>query len=135
MDRVFDTTGALLAALAFGTGAFVSFVLAPMVFRVLEPAAASRFLRAMFPRYYAFLLACGAGVGLAALGRPGLLPAAAVLAALAAASLALVPRINAARDKGPAGARQFRRLHGLSVLLNLAMLAASGWLVAGYVAG
>ena len=131
VTHVLTLAGALLAALAFGAGGFVSFVLAPMVFRVLEPAEASRFLRAMFPRYYAFLLGCGLGLAATGLARPSLLPAAVGLAGIAAGSLALVPRINAARDAGPAGAARFRRLHGLSVAINLAMLFASGWLVAG----
>jgi len=68
----------------------------------------------------------------AGLARTDLLPAAVGLAGLAAGSLALVPRINAARDAGPAGAARFRRLHGLSVAINLAMLGASGWLVAAF---
>jgi len=134
-DAVTDAVslaGALLAALAFGAGAFLSFVLAPMVFRVLAPAEASGFLRALFPRYYAFLLACGVGLVGTGLARPELLPAAVGLAGLAAGSLALVPRINAARDAGEAGASRFRRLHGLSVAINLAMLVASGWLVAAF---
>ena len=122
--------GAILAATAFGAAVFVSFFLAPMVFRVLEPAAASRFLRAMFPRYYACLLACGAGLVGLSLAVPGIGPASIALAALAAVSTALVPRINAARDAGEAMKRRFRQLHGLSVALNLGMLAASGWLVA-----
>jgi len=132
MTEAVNLAGALLAALAFGAGTFVSFVLAPMVFRVLEPAQASGFLRAMFPRYYAFLLACGLGLAGTGLVRTELLPAAAGLAGLAAGSLALVPRINAARDAGADGAARFRRLHGLSVAINLAMLVASGWLVAGF---
>lgn len=132
MTDAVTLTGAFLAALAFGAGAFLSFVLAPMVFKVLAPAEASGFLRAMFPRYYAFLLACGLGLVGVGLAQPELLPAAVGLAALAAGSLALVPRINTARDAGEAGAARFRRLHGLSVAINLAMLGASGWLVAGY---
>jgi len=124
---------ALAAALALGAVVFLSFVLAPMVFRVLEPESASRFLRALFPRYYRFLLACFVVLsGLVGFTRPGLILVAVALAMLAAGSLALVPRINAARDAGEAGASRFRRLHGLSVAINLAMLVGSGWLVAAF---
>lgn len=130
MSSAIAILGAILAGAAFGAVVFVSFVLAPMVFRALEPASASRFLRAMFPRYYAYLLACGAGLAGVGLAVPGIGPASVALAALAAASILLVPRINAARDAGEARRRRFRQLHGLSVALNLGMLAASGWAVA-----
>lgn len=131
MTEAIEIITALVAGLALGAGAFLSFVLAPMVFRVLEPPEASRFLRALFPRYYRVLLACGVVLaGLVGFVRPGLLAPAVALAMLAGASLALVPRINAARDAGEPAAGRFRRLHGLSVVLNLAMLVASGWMVA-----
>ena len=129
MPAALDAITALLSALAFGAVMFVSFALAPLVFRVLEPPAAGRFLRAMFPRYYRVLVASGVGLSLLCLGRGGLVVPAAALAVLAAASLGLVPRINAAKDAGPSAAGRFRRLHGASVVLNLGMLAASGWLV------
>ncbi|MEJ2514811.1 MAG: DUF4149 domain-containing protein [Gammaproteobacteria bacterium] len=129
MQDMTQVAAALLAGLAFGANAFLSFVLAPMVFRVLEGPAASAFLRALFPRYYAFTAAVGAGLLLATVLAGTGWSAAAALTLLAAASLALVPRINAARDAGEAAAARFRRLHGASVVLNLGMLAASGWLV------
>ena len=43
---------------------------------------------------------------------------------LAIISLALVPRINAARDEGEAGAARFESLHRLSVLLTVLILLA-----------
>ncbi len=130
MQHFAQTAAALLAALAFGANAFLSFVLAPMVFRVLEAPAASVFLRTLFPRYYAFTVAVGAALVLAAVLSTGRgLVVAVILTLLAAASLLLVPRINAARDAGEPAADRFRRLHGASVILNLGMLVASGWLV------
>lgn len=129
MANILDLAGALAAALALGAGVFVSFLLAPMVFKVLEAPSASKFLRAMFPRYYGFCLGCGAVVLVSGIGRPGVLSPAGVLIALAAASLALVGRINAARDAGAPAAGRFRRLHGLSVVINLAMLITSAWIV------
>jgi hypothetical protein len=115
-----------------GAIVFHSFIVAPLVFKTLETGQARVFLRALFPRFFKLGLGCGivlilalivAGAGL---GWPnlllGLLGTACVMAFLEAYALWLVPRINAARDAGDAGARQFKSLHGLSVLLTLAIL-------------
>jgi len=126
----FSAVAALVAtALLFGSMVFFAVVVAPQVFRALEPASAGAFLRRLFPVYYVW------GAGLAAAGAVAFLPilpeASLVLAVVAAgfvfARQALMPRINAYRDLelgGDAAARRpFARLHGLSVAINLAQIA------------
>ncbi|MEJ2534569.1 MAG: DUF4149 domain-containing protein [Gammaproteobacteria bacterium] len=129
----------LTLVLATWLGAIVlqSAVVAPVLFTALDEAQAGRVLRRLFPRFFRFGLVCGAialacAVALLAGSAPGnairpldlaLLGAMAVAQALC---LWLVPRINRARDEGTNGAGRFRRLHGLSVVLTLAVLAGAG---------
>ncbi|MCS6855676.1 MAG: DUF4149 domain-containing protein [Elioraea sp.] len=119
-------------ALLFGGMVFFAAVVAPQVFRALEPPAAGAFLRRLFPVYYVW------GAGLAGAGAVAFLPilweASLILAVVCAgfvfAREALMPRINAWRDRELAGDatahRPFRRLHGLSVAINLAQMALVG---------
>lgn len=123
-----------LVAAAVWTGAIVfqSAVVAPAVFRTLDEGAARAFLRALFPSFYRFGLACGSvmllSLGLIAL-LSGMTPALGALALIAATmlilevvSLRLVPAINAARDAGESGAARFSRLHRVSVMLTVIVL-------------
>lgn len=115
-------------ALLFGGMVFFAVVVAPQVFRALEPTAAGTFLRRLFPVYYVW------GAGLAGAGALAFLPilweASLILAVVCLgfvfAREALMPRINAWRDRELAGDasahRPFARLHGLSVALNLAQM-------------
>ncbi len=132
MEGTAITIAALATAVALGANVFVSSVLAPAVFKSLDPAGASRFLRTMFPRYYVLVLVTGlAALASLVVGGAdfGGIVLAAILATLAAISLGLVPAINAARDAGAAAAARFKRLHLGSVLLNVVMLGVSAWLV------
>lgn len=121
---------AVTGALGAGVIVCLSFLVAPLVFKTIDGPSASRFLRALFPRYYRSLLALAAvAAGLALASHSGATwPAVSWLLA-AAGSLVLVPFINAARDAGPGSAARFRQLHGLSVVLNVVMLVACIWLV------
>ena len=117
------------AAIWVGAIVFQSFFVAPVLFRQVSGADASRVLRALFPRFYWLGLGCGAAMlaGVLAAGQVGggagwLLPAAVAMLLAEALSLWLVPRINAARDAGKAGAGRFRTLHALSFALTLAVL-------------
>lgn len=130
-----ETFGLFITIAAAGTwvGAilFHSAVVAPATFKVLEAEAASRFLRRLFPSFFRFGLVCGAlmiaGLVVAAARGPTLvsLPAALTITmcVLQLICLAMVPAINAARDQGDAGRKRFGRLHGINVLLTLAVLA------------
>lgn len=131
--------GLFASALLLGSMVFFALVVAPNVFRVLEPRVAGQFLRALFPIYYVW------GAGLAAAGAVAFLPIAweaGVILALVAAGFvfsrqALMPRINAYRDlelAGDASARRpFQRLHGLSVAINLAQMVLVALILVGFV--
>ncbi len=111
----------LLVAANVGVMLFFSILVAPVVFKVLPDDWAGAYVRAFFPRYFAFL------------GVTSLLAASSAVQATLQVGLSLcavlfffslwvlTPRINQARDAGKT--RRFRVLHGLSVVLNLAQLA------------
>lgn len=125
-----------LLALLLGGMIFFPLVVAPTVFVVLEDEPAGRFLRALFPRYYLYLIVLS-----------GLLAAAFMLSSLwlsatfAAITLStlwvrqrLMPRINRARDQMLQGDRHAQRLfargHRLSVSINmLQLLVIVAWWV------
>lgn len=118
----------LATASVFGGMAFFSFVLAPLVFRVLEKEAASAFLRAAFPLYYAVM---AGGTAVSALSSAydnasNAITMACVTAVFVGLRQILVPAINRHRDGRAAGdataTAVFRRLHGLSVLINMIQL-------------
>jgi hypothetical protein len=116
---------ALLAtALLFGGMALYSFGFAPLVFSSLPADTAGSLLRRAFPYYYLFVLitAAVAAVSLFAFDplSSALMAAAALIAAVA--RQILMPAINTARDAGQT--QRFARLHGLSVMLNMAQLIA-----------
>lgn len=124
----------LTLALAVWVGAIVfqSAVVAPSVFTTLAADDAGTFLRGLFPRFFRAGLICGVGmlVGIGLVygagardGRLVLLAATtAVMIALQFSAGRMVPAINAARDAGEAGRRRFGRLHGINVLLTVAVL-------------
>lgn len=118
-------------ALLLGSMVFFSFVVLPVAHRRLEPLAARRFVRALFPVYYKVIaaLATVATLCLVAVDDRLLASAMAFVAVLAAfVDLGLRPRIYSLQDAtqwGEDDARPiFRRLHRLSVLINLAQIAA-----------
>ena len=140
----FDAAYVLALAAWVGSVLFVSFGVAPWIFKVLDAAAAGRFVRALFPVYYAWGATWG-GVALAALVCGALThpelrgPRVAVQAGVLLASIltmfyagnTLTPAINAARDAGPAAHDRFERLHRRSVRLNtLVLLAGLALLIA-----
>lgn len=128
-----DALANLLLAALFGGMVFFPAVVAPLVFRTLDEASAGRFLRALFPRYYAFMIATAGAAGLLVLFAAEESWRALVLLSIAASTLAvrqlLVPRLNAWRDAELAGdaaaARRFAIGHRASVLVNVAQLAGT----------
>jgi hypothetical protein len=120
-----------------GSMLFFGIVVAPKVFQALPSQQAGVFLRALFPRYYAW----GLIVALLSLVAAFFVDLAASLGCAAVAALfvyarqVLMPRINGARDAALAGDHQakqrFDRLHRLSVIINglqlLLLLAIAGW--------
>jgi hypothetical protein len=132
-----------LLALAVWVGeiVFFSFVGAPTIFAVLERSRAGDVTSAIFPRYYALALACGAVAVACALvlardaGRPGLFRTAALVLALGFGATLWAARVvqpQAARlrtamhttaEDDPVRA-EFARLHRTAVLLNAGALVA-----------
>jgi hypothetical protein len=119
----------LLTAVLFGGMTFFSFGFAPVLFKQLPMDEARPLLRGTFPYYYLAVIGLG---GIAALVSAFADPVAgALLAAIALSTLyarqILMHQINAATDRGDTGA--FGRLHGLSVVIQLAQIGLAGWAV------
>jgi uncharacterized membrane protein len=140
----FDSAYVLALTAWVGSILFFSFGVAPLIFKVLGAESGGRFVRALFPRYYAWGAISGAIALPAFLGVPlsfpeyrgpmvavqALLILAGILIMLYAGNT-LTPAINAARDAGPAEHRRFERLHRRSVQLNaLVLVLGLGLLVA-----
>ncbi len=145
-----ETPLALIAlfslALALGGMVFFATVVAPIVFTRLTFEEAGQFIRAIFPHYYLWVLACSAAAAVALF--PLAKEAAGIMAASAGLTLwlrqVLMPRINHASDLAQAGLaqaglaqagdaaakREFDRLHKLSVVANLVQILAIGAVLA-----
>ena len=120
----------LSTALLFGGMTLYSFGFAAFLFKTLPAAAAGATLRKAFPWFYTFVIVTSS---LAALfWWPVNTTAAVCLGAIALTTVPvrqlLMPAINAATDRGQR--QRFKWLHAISVLITLAHIAASGWLLA-----
>lgn len=141
---LFDSAYVLALTAWVGSILFFSFGVAPIIFRVLGEESGGRFVRALFPRYYAWGATAGAIALPAFLGVPlsypeyrgpmvgvqALVIVTSILIMLYAGN-SLTPAINAARDAGPAQQARFDRLHRRSVQLNgLVLVLGVGLLIA-----
>ncbi|MFN7122636.1 MAG: DUF4149 domain-containing protein [Hydrogenophaga sp.] len=119
----------LCTALLFGGMTLYSFGFAAFLFTALPAPTAGATLRRAFPWFYVFVMASSA-LG-AFLWLPHDTLAAALLAAVALTTLPvrqlLMPAINRATDAGQR--RRFKWLHSVSVVVTLAHIAATGWLL------
>ncbi len=120
----------LFTALLFGGMTLYSFGFAALLFSVLPTQTAGATLRRAFPLFYVFVMATAVVAGLAWWSHD--VTAAIVMAGVALSTLPvrqlLMPAINRATD---AGQRQrFKWLHGVSVLVTLSHIVATGWLLA-----
>jgi len=119
----------MLGGLA-GSMLFFALVVAPTVFRALPGEHAGVFLRALFPRYYLWGLAVALLSTLLALwadaGGLVIVACATVTVLFVFARQNLMPAIDRARlrrlDGDDGATARFRRLHGISVLINLLQL-------------
>jgi hypothetical protein len=118
----------LSTALLFGGMTLYSFGFAAFLFSAMPAASAGPLLRRAFPWFYLF-----ATSALAALfwwPQDGM--AATVMATIALTTVpvrqVLMPAINRATDDGQRA--RFKWLHSASVLVTLAHIGASGWLLA-----
>ena len=121
-----------LVLMLLGAMLFFPSVVAPVVFTSLPEAHAGVFLRSMFPRYYAFMIALSLiSTSLFLVADGGSAYRAAIVCLFVSVSTLwvrqwLLPRINAARDAQLSGdaeaGRRFDRDHKLSVGINLLQL-------------
>ena len=117
----------VLVSIWVGSIIFFSAIIAPTVFKVLDEKSAGLFLRAFFPKYYIFGLIIG-GLSLVLIFllnipvNTMLLALLIVMIALTVTSKLMIPVINAARDMGEAGVSRFKKLHTMSVILNVLTL-------------
>ncbi len=121
-----------LVFMLLGAMLFFPSVVAPVVFTSLPEAQAGAFLRSMFPRYYAFMIALSliAALLFLVVSDESAYQAAIVCLLVGVSTLWvrqwLMPRINTARDAQLAGdteaGRRFDRDHKLSVGINLLQL-------------
>lgn len=120
-------------SLWLGAMIFFSAFVAPAAFSVLDRESAGRLVGAVFPRYYLFGMVLGS-LALSGVVRRflagGPLPWGALVLLLMMLGmsgfslLVLLPQLQASRPAIPGGSLTFARLHGLSVVLNLATILA-----------
>ena len=127
-----ETFALLVTAVLFGGMVLYAFGFAAFVFSVLPADVAGPTIRKAFPHFYLFVLATAA-VAAAMLIRSD--PVSAVILGIVAASILptrqlLMPAINAATDAGEK--RRFALLHTLSVLITVAHIAASAYVLARF---
>jgi hypothetical protein len=127
-------TGSIFAALGLsalvGGMLFFGAIVAPLVFTKLPPDTAGTFIRAIFPRYYAFIVV-SSGIAAAGFLLRGQTVSGLVLLAVLVVTcwlwFWLIPHLNALRDAGNTSG--FDRGHRLSVWINFAELVAALWLL------
>ena len=144
---VFDSAYLIALTAWVGSIMFFSFGVAPIIFTVLGTEAGGKFVRALFPRYYAWGAVAGSVALPAAVAVPLCYPemrgpwvgvqALAIITGVLMmlyAGNSLTPAVNAARDEGPAGKPRFDRLHKRSVRLNAVVLLLGLGLLAAHAA-
>jgi hypothetical protein len=116
-------------ALLFGGMTLYSFGFAALLFSALPAPSAGATLRRAFPWFYLFVIATSALAALLWWSHDT--AAAAVMAGVALTTVPvrqlLMPAINRATDSGHR--QRFKWLHSLSVVVTLAHIALTGWLL------
>ena len=119
----------LSTALLFGGMTLYAFGFAAFLFTAMPAKTAGEALRRAFPSFYAFVIATSAAAALLWWPRDAVF--AAVMAVVAITTVPvrqlLMPAINRATDTGQR--QRFKWLHGLSVVVTLGHIAATGWLL------
>ena len=113
-----------ILAISLGMMIFFSFVLAPMIFKILDAENASKFVRKIFPYYYfvnlIFLtIATVIFFFISSLGIDFYITLALALSFIFAQFL-LMPLINKLKDNNQE--KKFKYAHGLSVLINFVQM-------------
>ncbi len=124
-ESLLSQVALLITAWLFGGMLLFAAGFAAFLFKVLPVTEARMLIRRAFPPFYLFVLGTATAAALLALPSDGL--SAAVLALIALTTVLarqiLMPAINSATDHGQRA--RFVRLHGLSVLVTLAHIAAA----------
>ena len=113
-----------LISIWVGSIIFFSAIIAPTVFKALDEKNAGIFLRAFFPKYYIFGIILGFIALILGIKAMSLILVSMVVAMilLSIISRLMIPAINTARDMGVEGVSRFKKLHTLSVFLNILTL-------------
>ena len=113
-----------LISIWVGSIIFFSAIIAPTVFKALDEKNAGIFLRAFFPKYYIFGIILGFIALILGIKAMSLILVSMVVAMilLSIISRLMIPVINNARDMGVEGESRFKKLHTLSVFLNILTL-------------
>lgn len=122
-----DIASLLLIAILFGGMTFFSFGFAPVLLKQLPMAEARPLLRGTFPYYYLVIIILSAvctAVALTSHSVASLLLGIICLSTVYARQI-LMPKINAATDREEEST--FKRLHALSVAVQLVQLVLAGW--------
>lgn len=126
---MFQSFAVLATALLFGGMTLYSFGFAAFLFTAFPAGQAGAALRKAFPWFYVFVIATAALAAL--LWWPHDTMKATLMATVAVSTVpvrqVLMPAINRATDTGHR--QRFKWLHGLSVAVTLAHIAACGWLL------
>ena len=119
----------LSTALLFGGMTLYAFGFAAFLFTALPAKTAGEAFRRAGPWFYAFVIATSAAAALLWWPRDAVF--AAVMAVVAITTVPvrqlLMPAINRATDTGQR--QRFKWLHGLSVVVTLGHIVATGWLL------
>ncbi|MEO0919424.1 MAG: DUF4149 domain-containing protein [Pseudomonadota bacterium] len=123
------TFALLMTAMLFGGMTFFSFGFAPVLFKQLPMDKVRPLLRGTFPYYYLAVIGMSAVATAAALAVSGhaTIVLAVILIATIYARQILMPQINAATDRDDQ--TMFKRLHGLSVVIQLVQIGLAAWAV------
>jgi hypothetical protein len=119
----------LTTAILFGGMTLFSFGFAAFLFTALPIDIARLTIRKAFPHFYLFVMIMAA-LAAVLIGSRDLFSAAmlaGVAATTAPARQILMPAINRATDTG--NKQRFNQLHGLSVVVTLLHLIATGWVL------
>mgnify|MGYP001192330319 FL=1 len=113
-----------ILAISLGMMIFFSFVLAPMIFKILDAENASKFVRKIFPYYYfvnlIFLtIATIIFIFMSSIGIDFYITLTLVLSFIFAQFL-LMPLINKLKDNNQE--KKFKYAHGLSVIINFVQM-------------
>lgn len=124
----YHTISMFFTALLLGGMVFFGFFMTPLAFTRLEREIAAAFLRAVFPIYYQVMAVLGVLAAVPIWYRNEAVVLAGVAVIFVFVKMLLLPPINRARDArdmGDAGGEaRFKRLHRLSVLINMAQMIA-----------